>query len=140
MLIVTRHPSEPLVIELPTRELIEVVVLSGKGNQVKLGTDAPDEILVLREELLEGAAQEHQKSQRPEYSDAGPPLVGGAEFPAAHSEALPLGNGKRLAPAELRVLNTKRAAQFLDVSSFLVPKSEARGTIMMMRKHAIQGC
>jgi carbon storage regulator CsrA len=30
-----------------------VVVLSIKGNQVKLGTDAPEHLPVLREELLE---------------------------------------------------------------------------------------
>jgi len=40
--------------ELPTEELIEVVVLSTKGNQVKLGTDAPKHLPVVREELLEG--------------------------------------------------------------------------------------
>jgi carbon storage regulator CsrA len=45
-------------IELPTGELIEVVVLSRRGNQVKLGTDAPGDILVLRDELLERMADE----------------------------------------------------------------------------------
>jgi carbon storage regulator len=53
MLVVTRRPGEAIVIELPTGELIEVVILSVDGNQIKLGTDAPDDILVLREELLE---------------------------------------------------------------------------------------
>ena len=38
---------------LPTGELIEVVVLSINGNQVKLGTDAPKHLPVVREELLE---------------------------------------------------------------------------------------
>jgi carbon storage regulator CsrA len=33
--------------------LIEVVVLSLKGNQVKLGTDAPKRLPVVREESLE---------------------------------------------------------------------------------------
>jgi carbon storage regulator len=56
MLVVTRRPGEAIVIELPSGELIDVVVLSVKGNQVKLGTDAPGDILVLREELLEGSA------------------------------------------------------------------------------------
>jgi carbon storage regulator len=53
MLVVTRRPGEAIVIELPTGELIEVVVLGTEANHVKLGTDAPDDILVLREELLE---------------------------------------------------------------------------------------
>ena len=55
MLVVTRRPGESIVIELPTGELIEVVVLSVKGNQVKLGTDAPKHLPVVREELLEQA-------------------------------------------------------------------------------------
>jgi len=53
MLVVTRRPGESVIIELPTGELIEVTVLSVASNQVKLGTDAPPEVLVLREELLE---------------------------------------------------------------------------------------
>jgi len=42
-----------MVLELPTGELIEVTVLSVASNQVKLGTDAPPEVLVLGEKLLE---------------------------------------------------------------------------------------
>ena len=53
MLVVTRRPGETIVIELPTGELIKVIVLSVKGNQVKLGTDAPKQLPVVREELLE---------------------------------------------------------------------------------------
>ena len=53
MLVVTRRPGEAIVIELSTGELIELVVLSIKGNQVKLGTDAPKQLPVVREELLE---------------------------------------------------------------------------------------
>ena len=56
MLVVTRRPGEPIVIELPSGELIEVVVLSLKGNQVKLSTDAPKHLPVVPKELLEGAA------------------------------------------------------------------------------------
>jgi carbon storage regulator len=53
MLVVTRRPGESVVIELPTGERIEVVVLGIKGNQVRLGTDAPKHMPVVREELLE---------------------------------------------------------------------------------------
>jgi carbon storage regulator CsrA len=56
MLVVTRRPGEPIVIELPSGELIEVVVLSLKGNQVKPSTDAPKHLPVVPKELLEGAA------------------------------------------------------------------------------------
>jgi carbon storage regulator len=54
MLILTRRPGESIIIELPTGEQITVTVLSVKGNQVKIGTAAPDDIPIVREELLEG--------------------------------------------------------------------------------------
>ncbi len=54
MLILTRRPSEAIIIELPTGETIKVAVLSVKPNQVRIGTDAPDDIKIVKEELLEG--------------------------------------------------------------------------------------
>jgi len=51
-LVATRCRAEAVVIELPTAELIEVVGLSVKGNQVKLGTDAPKHLPVVQKELL----------------------------------------------------------------------------------------
>ena len=53
MLILTRRVGESIIIELPTGEQIKVVVLGTKGNQVRIGTDAPDNIQIMREELLE---------------------------------------------------------------------------------------
>jgi carbon storage regulator len=53
MLGVTRRPGESIVIELPTGELIEVLVVRINGKQVRLGTDAPKHLPVVREELLE---------------------------------------------------------------------------------------
>ena len=53
MLVLTRREGETLIIELPTGETIEVTVLGIKGNQVRIGTDAPDDIAIVREELLE---------------------------------------------------------------------------------------
>ena len=58
MLILTRRPGETLIIELPTGEQIQVKVLEVKGNQVRIGTDAPDDIAIVREELLEGLQQD----------------------------------------------------------------------------------
>ena len=54
MLILTRRPGETLIIELPTGEHIEVTVLGIKGNQVRIGTQAPEAISIVRQELLEG--------------------------------------------------------------------------------------
>jgi carbon storage regulator CsrA len=43
MLILTRRVGETIIIiETP----------AGKGNQVRIGTDAPDDIQIMREELL----------------------------------------------------------------------------------------
>jgi len=55
MLILTRRVGETIIIEPPTGEQIEVTVLGVKGNQVRIGTQAPDNIPIVREELLESA-------------------------------------------------------------------------------------
>ncbi len=49
MLILTRRTGEALIIG----DDIEVTVLSVNGNQVKIGIDAPKDVEILREELLE---------------------------------------------------------------------------------------
>lgn len=51
MLIPTRRVGETLIIELPTGEEIRVIVSNRNGNQVRLGTKAPWEIKVSREEI-----------------------------------------------------------------------------------------
>jgi carbon storage regulator len=53
MLILTRRPGETLIIELPTGEQIQVKVLEVKGNQIRISTDAPDDISIVREELVQ---------------------------------------------------------------------------------------
>ena len=55
MLILTRRVGETIIIELPTGESITVTVLGLclKGNQVRIGTDAPQEYTILRDELVE---------------------------------------------------------------------------------------
>ena len=52
MLILTRRTGESLIIELPTGEQIQVTVLGIKGNQVRIGTAAPDNIAIVREERV----------------------------------------------------------------------------------------
>ncbi len=54
MLILTRRVGESIIIiETPAGKRIQVTVLGVKGNQVRIGTDAPDDINIVREELLE---------------------------------------------------------------------------------------
>lgn len=49
MLILTRRPGESIKID----EEIELVILGVTGNQVRVGIDAPIEMVVLRSELLD---------------------------------------------------------------------------------------
>jgi len=52
MLILPRRPGESLILDLPGGEQITVTVLEVKGNQVRIGTDAPGDVTIVREELL----------------------------------------------------------------------------------------
>jgi carbon storage regulator len=64
MLILTRRPGESIQVG----DEIEISVLEIRGNQVRLGINAPADVLVLRSELLEPKAQsdlEQVNSTRP---------------------------------------------------------------------------
>jgi carbon storage regulator len=52
MLFLTRRLGETPIFELPTGETIEVTVLEINGSQVRLGTEAPEQVHIIREELL----------------------------------------------------------------------------------------
>ena len=58
MIVITRRPGESLIIELPTGEQIEITVLTNTSNQVRIGTDAPADMKIVREELLEELPEE----------------------------------------------------------------------------------
>ena len=58
MIVITRRPGESLIIELPTGEQIEITVLTNTSNQVRIGTDAPADMKIVREELLEKLPEE----------------------------------------------------------------------------------
>ncbi len=49
MLILTRKVGEKLIID----DNIEVVILEIKGNQIRVGIEAPKEISIFREEVYE---------------------------------------------------------------------------------------
>lgn len=57
MLILTRRVGETIIID----DDIEVTVLSVKGNQVRLGIKAPEDIAVHREEIYERLINDRQE-------------------------------------------------------------------------------
>jgi len=65
LLVLTRKIGEGLIIGDDTR----LVVLKVRGKQVCLGIEAPSEIVVIREELLQRLTQENQLASRFELRD-----------------------------------------------------------------------
>lgn len=51
MLILTRRVGETFMADIGEGDLVEVTVLGVKGNQVRLGIEAPQDVPVHREEI-----------------------------------------------------------------------------------------
>ena len=66
MLILTRRVGETLMIG----DSVSVTVLGVKGNQVRIGINAPKDVAVHREEIYQRIKREHESepSQSPESS------------------------------------------------------------------------
>lgn len=67
MLILTRRVGETLVIG----DEVTVTVLGVKGNQVRIGVNAPREVSVHRQEIYDRIKQEQADSGDPGVSQAG---------------------------------------------------------------------
>lgn len=52
MLSLTRKQNESIICTLPNGDEIEILVTQINGNQVRISIDAPNDILIMREELL----------------------------------------------------------------------------------------
>jgi carbon storage regulator len=61
MLILTRAPGEAICIEGGIR----VVVLKSDGKNVRLGIEAPSDVTVLREEIVDRIAEENRRAGLP---------------------------------------------------------------------------
>lgn len=57
MLILTRRVGESLVID----DDIDIIVLGVKGNQVRIGIDAPEDVSVHREEIYRKIKSKEQE-------------------------------------------------------------------------------
>lgn len=56
MLILTRRIGEEIIID----EVIKTKILSIRGNQVKIGIEAPEDVIILRKEVLERILREKE--------------------------------------------------------------------------------
>lgn len=65
MLILTRKLGEALLIG----KNIRIVVLEVRGKQVRIGIDAPDDVVVLREEVHQRLTQENLQASTFQYRD-----------------------------------------------------------------------
>ncbi|HQU14684.1 MAG: carbon storage regulator [Chromatiales bacterium 21-64-14] len=78
MLILTRRVGETLMIG----DEVTVTVLGVKGNQVRIGVNAPKEVAVHREEIYERIKREQQDQNHGGGGAAEPKSSNGAAHPA----------------------------------------------------------
>jgi carbon storage regulator len=121
MLILTRKAGESLVIG----DQIRITILEIRGKQVRLGVDAPAEVVVLREEIWQRLAQENLQAASLSASDLKEVLaLLGCAWPATWElAAAPPGGavrtvdtkyGGRLSVPEAAVLNFPRGLPGLE--------------------------
>lgn len=66
MLVLTRKPGERVVIA----ENMVIEVLEVHGNRVRIGIQAPQDVTIVREELLAGKAKDEKKEARSDTSSS----------------------------------------------------------------------
>jgi carbon storage regulator len=71
MLILTRRVGETLMIG----DSVSVTVLGVKGNQVRIGINAPKDVAVHREEIFQRIKREHSENNEQSEAIAPPPTA-----------------------------------------------------------------
>lgn len=69
MLILTRKPGESLYV-IDGNKVVKVIVVEIKGNQIRLGIEAPEEQKIYREEIYLMILEENRKAAQGVLSDA----------------------------------------------------------------------
>jgi carbon storage regulator len=69
MLILTRKPGESLYVLYKDGQTIKVTVVEIKGNQIRLGIDAPSELRIYREEIYLQILEENKKAAQGVLTD-----------------------------------------------------------------------
>lgn len=100
MLILTRKPGESIFI-LVNGELVKVTVVELKGNQIRVGIDAPPNIRIYREEIWEQILEENKRAAEAAASTPS----GDVELPELPGGWKPsLGGGATSAPSPTAVV------------------------------------
>ncbi|MEK7587115.1 MAG: carbon storage regulator [Patescibacteria group bacterium] len=63
MLVLSRGPDKKIMVVLPDGRIIEITVVDTRGDNVRLGFTAPDDILIYREEVWERIKREEEEER-----------------------------------------------------------------------------
>jgi carbon storage regulator len=85
MLVLRRKVGEAIVLN----GVITVYVLAVEGERVKLGINAPPDVVIVRQELLEAVSQENRAARKPGQGGEGEGETGSGKEPP------PEGSGRR---------------------------------------------
>ena len=77
MLVLSRHRDESIIIG----DDVVITIVDIRGDKVRLGINAPQDIPVHRREVYEAIQRENQKAAKLKQSDARPLADGGSSLP-----------------------------------------------------------
>ena len=98
MLVLTRRLGQAIMIGDPKKpdECIEVTVVEVRGEQVRIGTSAPEDVKVHRTEIYQEIYEQVQQENRASAASAKPEVCGVLHPPGLNSSGGPSTVGKTL--------------------------------------------